>query len=309
MPLVSIVVPSYNEQESLARFHEEVSHVVAGLEGADIEFIFVDDGSSDGTLETIKRLRDVDPRVRFVSFSRNFGKEAAILAGLRSARGEYVALMDADLQDPPSSLPEMYRAVCEEGWDCAAMRRSSRTGESRARSVCAEAFYRVFNAVSHTQLVSGARDFRLMTRQMTDAVLELSEVNRFSKGLFAWVGFRTRWFEYENIERAAGTTKWSFLGLVRYSIDGIVDFSTAPLALASGFGFLLCVLAVLGVIGIVARKLMFDDPVQGWSSLACLVLFVGGVQMFTVGILGQYLSRTYMETKRRPAYVVRETEE
>jgi glucosyltransferase len=309
MPLISIVVPCYNEQESLEIFYEEISRVLGTMGDVESELLLVDDGSSDGTLEVIRRLRAIDPRVRFVSFSRNFGKEAAILAGLRHARGDYVALLDADLQDPPSLLPDMYAAVSSGQWDCAAARRTSRTGESRIRSVFATAFYRLFSAISQTPLVNGARDFRIMSRQMVDALLELCEVNRFSKGLFSWVGFRTVWLDYENVERRAGTTKWSFLQLARYSIDGLVDFSTAPLALASAFGFLLCLAAILGVLFIVIRKLAFGDPVEGWSSLACIILFVGGVQSFSIGIVGEYLSRTYLETKHRPVYVVRETEE
>jgi len=309
MPLLSIVVPCFNEEEALGHFHDELVRVVAGMSGVDVEFVLVDDGSSDGTLAVMRSMRAADQRVRFVSFSRNFGKEAALLAGLRHARGDCVAIMDADLQDPPALLPEMYAAVAGGEWDCAAARRTSRTGESRIRSWFADSFYRLFNAISPTKLVPGARDFRVMSRQMVDALLELAEVNRFSKGLFAWVGFRTKWLEYENIERVAGGTKWSFFGLLRYSFDGIIDFSTAPLALASALGLLFCLLALVVGLFIVIRKLVWGDAVQGWTSLAVLVLFVGGLQSFTVGILGQYLSRTYLETKRRPVYIVRETED
>ena len=309
MPLISVVVPSYNEEGSLRPFYSEVAAVVSSLPGADAEFVFVDDGSADDTLAVIRSLRDADPRVRYVSFSRNFGKEAALFAGLRYSRGDYVVVMDADLQDPPRLLPEMYAAVTEGGWDCAAARRTSRRGESRVRSFFAETFYRIFNAMSDTELVSGARDYRVMSRGMVDAILELSEVNRFSKGLMSWVGFKTTWVEYENVERSAGSSKWSFFGLVRYSIEGITDFSTAPLALASALGFLFCLVAFVWIAVIIVRTLVYGNAVPGWSSLACIVLFASGMQFFTIGILGQYLARTYLETKHRPVYVVRETEE
>lgn len=309
MPRVSIVVPSYNEEPVLDRFYAEATRVAVEMPGVDFEFLFIDDGSTDGTLAAIKRLRASDTRVRYVSFSRNFGKESAMFAGLQNARGDYVALLDADLQDPPALLPEMYRAVTEEGYDCAATRRSTRHGESRVRSFFAEGFYHAFNRMSNTELVSGARDFRLMSRQMVDAILGLCETNRFSKGLFSWVGFKTKWFEYENIERADGTTKWSFWGLVRYSIEGFVNFSTAPLSLASALGFVFCLAAFIWIAVIIVRTEVFGNSTPGWSSLACIVLFASGMQFFTIGILGQYVARTYLETKRRPVYVVRETEE
>lgn len=309
LSVISLVVPSYNEQETVPRFYEEASRVMAEIPSATFEFVFVDDGSTDGTLAEIHRLRERDPRVRYVSFSRNFGKEAAILAGMRYARGDYVAIMDADLQDPPRLLPEMYRAVTEEGFDCVATRRRTRSGESRLRSFFASNFYRLFNRISHTRLVPGARDFRLMNRKMVDALIALAETNRFSKGLFSWVGFDTKWIEYDNVERAAGTSKWSFMGLVRYSIEGIVDFSTVPLALASALGFLFCLAAFVWIAVIIFRTLAYGNEVPGWSSLACIVLFSSGMQFLTIGILGQYIARTYLETKQRPAYVVRETEE
>jgi glycosyltransferase involved in cell wall biosynthesis len=308
MSLLSIITPCFNEEESVAAFHAEVSRVVATMPGVDVEFIFVDDGSSDGTLSAVKRLREHDARVRFVSFSRNFGKEAAILAGLRYAAGDFVTLMDADLQDPPSLLPQMYASVASGEWDCAAARRTTRTGESPVRSWFARRFYRTFNAVSKVELVDGARDFRLMTRQVTDAVLELTEVNRFSKGILSWVGFRTTWIPFENVERAAGTTKWSLFGLMRYAIDGIVDFSPAPLAIASTVGLLSCVAALVGIVVIIGKTLIWGDPVAGWPSLACIVLLVGGMQLFASGVLGEYLSRTYLEAKHRPMYIARETD-
>jgi glucosyltransferase len=309
MSLISVVVPCFNEQAVLHELHAQVVGVVESLSDVDTEFVFVDDGSTDDTLAVIRQLRESDARVRYVSFSRNFGKEAALLAGLKAARGDYVAIMDADLQDPPRLLLEMYRAVCEEGWDCAAARRTTRHGESATRSFFARMFYRVFNSLSPTELVSGARDYRLMTRQMLEAVLELSEVNRFSKGLLTWVGFRTKWIDYENVERSHGTTKWSFFGLLRYSLEGIIAFSTAPLALASALGFVFCFAAAVWIVAIVVRTEVFGNPTPGWSSLACIVLFASGLQFFTIGILGQYLARTYLETKRRPIYVIRETEE
>ncbi len=309
MPLITIIVPSYNEEPALLQFHAELARVAATMAEVAFEFLYIDDGSTDDTLALIKRLRENDPRVRFVSFSRNFGKEAAMSAGLKSARGDYVAVLDADLQDPPSLLPEMYRAVTEEGFDCAAARRTTRDGESRVRSFFAESFYRVFNRMSDTELVSGARDFRLMSRQMVDAILTLCETNRFSKGLFSWVGFTTKWIEYKNVERVSGTTKWSFFGLVRYSIEGFVNFSTAPLSLASALGFLFCFVAIVWILVIVVRTMVFGNGVPGWSSLACIVLFSSGMQFLTIGILGQYVARTYLESKHRPTFVVRETEE
>ena len=309
MPLISIVVPSYNEEVSLRAFHKEVASVVAAMPNAEAEFIFVDDGSADDTLAVIKSLRQADPRVRYVSFSRHFGKEAGLFAGLTYAHGDFVVIMDADLQDPPRLLPEMYAAVTDGGFDCAATRRSTRNGESRIRTFFAESFYRVFNALSDTELRNGARDFRLMSRKMVDAVLELCEVNRFSKGLLAWVGFKTTWIDYENVERVAGSSSWSFFGLARYSIEGIINFSTAPLAFASALGFLFCLAAFVWVVVIVIRTTVFGNPTPGWSSLACIVLFASGMQFFTIGILGQYLARTYIETKRRPVFIVRETEE
>jgi glycosyltransferase involved in cell wall biosynthesis len=307
--LLSVVVPCLDEQDALGIFHEAVTDVIAGMPGAEAELLFVDDGSSDATLERIRELHRADPRVRYVSFSRNFGKEAAILAGLTYARGDYVALMDADMQDPPSLLPDMYAAVASGEWDCAAARRATREGEGRVRSMASGAFYKVFNRLSRVRLAEGARDYRLMSRQMVDAVLDLSEVNRFSKGLFSWVGFRTKWFEFDNVERVAGETKWSFFSLLKYSVEGIVDFSTAPLSLASALGFVSCAAALVGIVVIVVRRLAWGDPVQGWASLAVLILLVGGLQFLTIGILGQYLSRTYIETKHRPVYVVRETEQ
>jgi glucosyltransferase len=307
MELISLIVPAHNEREALPHFYAEISRVAEGMPEVDFEFLFVDDGSTDGTLDEIKKLRAADPRARFVSFSRNFGKEAAIYAGLQHARGDYVAVLDADLQDPPSLLPSMYRAVTEGGFDTAAARRISRDGEGRFRSWCSDRFYGVYNALTRTALVSGARDFRLMRRQVVDAVLRLAEVNRFSKGIFSWVGFRTTWVEYPNVPRVAGTTKWSLLQLLSYSIEGIIDFSTAPLAIASTVGLFFCVLAFGGAAAIFVRALVWRDPVPGWPSIACIVLFASGLQLFTIGLAGQYIARAYLEAKRRPVYLVRES--
>ena len=308
-PKISIVVPCYNEQESLPLFYGEMDRVTKLMPEVDFELLFVDDGSKDQTLPKLRALAAQDARVRFVSFSRNFGKEAGMLAGLEHATGDFVALMDADLQDPPALLPELYRAVTEKGFDCAATRRVTRAGEPPIRSFFARCFYKLINRISDADIVDGARDYRLMRRTMVDAILSMKEYNRFSKGIFGWVGFRTKWVPYENIERAAGETKWSFWKLFRYSLEGIIAFSTAPLAIASVLGFLCCFSAFVYMLVIIIRTLAFGDPVGGWPSLMCVILFLGGLQLFTIGILGQYLARTYLETKRRPSYLVRETEE
>ena len=308
MALLSVVVPCYNEEKALPFFYEEIIRISAALKekyGLETEYWFVDDGSRDGTLALVKKLHAEDSRVHYVSFSRNFGKEAAIYAGLEAARGDYVTLMDADLQDPPELLPEMFEAVTG-GFDCAATRRVDRKGEPPVRSFFARCFYRLINRISKTEIVDGARDFRLMTRQMVDAILSMSEVNRFSKGIFGWVGFKTKWIEFENVERVAGETKWSFWRLFLYSIDGIVAFSTAPLAIASIAGNLFCGLAFLALLFIFIRALAWGDPVAGWPSMVCIILLVGGVQLFSIGVLGQYLSKTYLETKRRPIYIAKE---
>lgn len=309
MPEISIVVPCYNEEASLPLFYREITRVAAEMDYADFEFVFIDDGSEDNTLPTLRRLAAADRRVRFVSFSRNFGKEAGMLAGLEAATGDYVALMDADLQDPPALLPELYKAVTEEGYDCAATRRTTREGEPPIRSFCARMFYKIINKISDADIVDGARDYRLMRRSMVDAILSLREYNRFSKGIFGWVGFKTKWVPYVNVERVAGETKWSFRKLFRYSLEGIVAFSTVPLALASVLGVLVCLAAFVFVVVVLVKTLAFGDPVGGWPSMMCVILFLGGVQLLCIGILGQYLSKTYLETKRRPVYLVRETEE
>lgn len=309
MPIISIVVPCYNEEEALPLFYQEATRVAGEMTGIDFEFVFIDDGSRDNTLPVLRRLAAADRRVRFVSFSRNFGKEAGMLAGLEAATGDYVALMDADLQHPPALLPELYRAVTEEGYDCAATRRTTRAGEPPIRSFFARLFYRLIRKVSDADIVDGACDYRLMRRAVVDAILSMREYNRFSKGIFGWVGFRTKWIPFVNVERVAGETKWSFWKLFRYSLEGIVAFSTVPLALASVLGVLLCLTAFVFILVVLVKTLAFGDPVGGWPSMMCVILFLGGVQLLCIGILGQYLSKTYLETKRRPVYLVRETEE
>jgi len=310
--LLSIVVPCYNEQEALPYFYKEICRVAEEMKsshGADFEFIFVDDGSKDKTLSIARELHKQDERVRYISFSRNFGKEAGILAGLEAAKGDYVAMMDADLQDPPALLPRMLDALLEEDYDCAATRRTNRKGEPPIRSFFARMFYKIINRLSDADIVDGARDYRLMRRRMVDAILALPEYNRFSKGIFGWVGFKTKWLEYVNVERVAGETKWSFWKLFLYSLEGIVAFTTAPLALASLIGIIFCVLAFVMILFIIVRTLLFGDPTSGWPSLVCIIFLCSGVQLFCMGVLGQYLAKTYMEVKHRPVYIVRETEQ
>lgn len=310
--LLSIIVPCYNEQEALPYFLREIRQVADSMSATKdlaFEFLFVNDGSKDDTQTILRAAAQEDSRVRYISFSRNFGKEAAMYAGLKNAVGDYVAVMDADMQDPPSLLPEMYAALQGDEYDSVATRRVDRKGEPPIRSFFARCFYRIINRISDADIVDGARDFRLMTRQMVDAIVSMSEYNRFSKGIFGWVGFRTKWLPYENIERVAGETKWSFWKLFKYSLQGIVAFSTAPLAIASVLGIALCFAAFLLIVVIVVKTLAFGDPVGGWPSLACIILFLGGIQLLCVGILGQYLAKAYLETKHRPIYIVAETSE
>ncbi|MDO4921000.1 MAG: glycosyltransferase family 2 protein [Phascolarctobacterium sp.] len=304
---ISIIIPCFNEEEALPFFYNEIDRVAAELREEMLELIFIDDGSKDNTLEILKNLARQDNRVKYISFSRNFGKEAAIYAGLRAAKGEYAALMDADLQDPPSLLPEMYKAVTQEGYDSVATRRVTRKGEPPIRSFFARLFYRIMNRFSKTDLVDGARDYRLMNRKFIEALLSMQEYNRFSKGLFGWVGFKTKWIEFENVERIAGETKWSFIKLLIYAIEGIVAFSTAPLVFATLIGLVCCLFAFGSTAFIVMRKLLFDDPIQGWASTISISLFLGGVQLLCIGILGQYLAKTYLETKKRPIFIIGES--
>jgi glycosyltransferase involved in cell wall biosynthesis len=307
MKKLSVVVPCYNEEECIQDFYLEVEKQKKFFEEKNIcfEYIFVDDGSSDQTLDEIKKLNSNDDSVRFVSFSRNFGKEAGLLCGLEEASGDYVTVMDVDLQDPPSLLPEMF-AYLDEGYDVVGTRRVSRKGEPVIRSFFARRFYRFINKRTEAEIVDGARDFRLMKRQVVDAILQLPENNRFSKGIFGWVGFKTKWIEFENVERKKGETKWSFWKLVLYSIEGITSFSNSPLVFSAFIGLLFCVISFIAIIFIIIRTLVFGDPVGGWPSLVCIISLVSGVQLFCIGIVGQYTSKIYFETKNRPKYIVRE---
>ena len=304
--VLTIIVPCYNEEESIPLFMSKMNTIMSVMPEIVFELIFIDDGSIDSTLSILRGLSDKDRRVRYISFSRNFGKEAAMFAGLEAAVGDYIAIMDIDLQDPPDLLPKMYEAIVHEGYDCAAARRVTRRGESTVRSFFAKMFYKIINKLSKTEIVDGARDFRLMTRQVADAILSLKEYNRFSKGIFGLVGFRTKWLEYDNIPRAAGRSKWSFWRLFAYAIDGVIGFSTMPLAISSVFGVLLCLLSLVAVVFIVLRRLLFGDPVGGWASIVCILFFLSGIQLFCTGVLGQYLAKTYLESKHRPVYVVKE---
>uniref|UniRef100_UPI003FF055CB glycosyltransferase family 2 protein n=1 Tax=Roseburia sp. TaxID=2049040 RepID=UPI003FF055CB len=305
--LISLIVPCFNEESALPLFWEKVSQVMKQMKEQEFEVIFVDDGSTDGTMVEIEKLAIADTRVKYVSFSRNFGKESAMYAGFQYAKGDYIATMDADLQDPPDLLPELYHAVAVEGYDSAATRRVTRRGEPPVRSFFAHMFYRLINRMSNVDIVDGARDFRFMNRKFVNALLELKEYNRFSKGLFGWVGFKTKWIEFENVKRVAGETKWSFWKLFKYSIEGMVAFTTTPLVVASFAGFLLCLLSFIATIFIVVRKSLMGDPVPGWPSLACIITFLSGILLFFMGILGQYMAKMYLEIKDRPIYLVDKT--
>ncbi len=306
MNLISLIIPCYNEQEALPFIYKAIVDVALQMDEQGFEFIFINDGSTDNTLNVIKEISGADIRVKYISFSRNFGKEAAMYAGLTYSKGDYVAILDADLQDPPSLLLEMYKYVSNNEYDSVATRRITREGEPPIRSFFARLFYKLINKISKTDIVDGARDFRLMNRKMVNSIISMGEYNRFSKGIFGWVGFKTKWLPFVNVERVAGETKWSFWKLFLYSLEGIVAFTTAPLALSSIFGFIFCILAFIFLIFIVVRTLIWGDPAQGWPSLVCIILFIGGIQLFCTGILGQYLSRTYLETKKRPIFIVDE---
>ncbi|MBQ1518949.1 MAG: glycosyltransferase family 2 protein [Ruminococcus sp.] len=314
MKLVSVVVPCYNEQEVLPMFYEEITKVTGQMSKdfpeLSFEYLFINDGSKDKTLDILRSLAEKDSRVRYISFSRNFGKESGMYAGLKGSKGDYVVVMDADLQHPPAFLPQMYSYVKDGEYDCATTRRVSRQGESKIRSAFARLFYKIMNKISQTEIVDGAQDFRFMTRQMVDAILDMTEYNRFSKGIFSWVGFHTRYIEYENVERPAGTTSWSFWGLFKYSLEGIMAFSTAPLAVASMLGILTCAIAfILIIVTIIKSLLGLNDSPDGYPTILCLIFLFSGLQLFSTGVLGQYLSKTYLETKRRPIYITKETEE
>lgn len=310
MKLLTIVVPCLNEEEAIPFFYEKIIETREEFErekqDTEFEILFIDDGSTDNTLEVIKKLKEKDDRVRYVSFSRNFGKEAALYAGFDKSNGDYVVCMDADLQDPPSLLLDMYKAVTVEGYDSAATRRVTRKGEPPIRSFFARLFYKMMGKISKTEFVDGARDYRIMTRRMVDSILSMGEYNRFTKGIYGWVGFKTKWFSYENVERVAGETKWSFWKLFLYSLEGIIAFSTVPLSIATMMGFLFTVVAFGLIIFIIIRTLMFGDPTSGWPSMICIIVLFAGLQLFSIGILGQYLSKTYLETKRRPIYIAKE---
>ena len=303
MDRISVIIPCYNEQEAIPIFYEAIQKAARDLPQAELELLFVNDGSKDNSLAEMKRLAERDPRVKYVSFSRNFGKEAAMYAGLSYASGDYTAIMDVDLQDPPDLLPQMYEMITAEDYDCIATRRVTRKGEPPIRSFFARCFYRLMHKLSKTDIVDGARDYRLMTRQFVDELLKLGEYNRFSKGLFGWVGFRTKWLEYENVERSAGETKWSFWKLLIYSIEGIVGFTTAPLVMAAFLGVFFCIVAFLAICFIIVRTILYGDPVSGWPSMTCIIVFLGGIQLFCMGILGEYLAKTYMETKHWPIFI------
>ena len=304
--IISTVTPCYNEEAAIPLFYQELCRVAEEMADAEFEFLFVDDGSKDGTLEILRELNQRDARVHYVSFSRNFGKEAGIYAGLQNVSGDFVAILDADMQDPPSLLPEMYRIVSEEEYDCVGTRRVTRKGEPPVRSMFARIFYRLMNRISKTEVVDGARDFQLMSRKVVDAVLSVGEYNRFSKGIFGWVGFKKKWLEYENVERVAGETKWSFWSLFIYALDGIIAFSTAPLVISSIVGILLCVVSFVLILIVVIKTLVWGDPVAGYPSLVCIICFISGIQLLCMGILVQYLAKTYLETKKRPVYLIRE---
>ena len=312
MELISIVVPCYNEEEVLPLFYNKITEIMGQMkeDNSELEFevIYIDDGSKDKTLEIMRELAQKDGRMRYISLSRNFGKESAMFAGLEASKGDYVVVMDADLQHPPEFLPKMYEYASSDEYDCATTRRVSRKGESKVRSWFARKFYKLMNKISQTEIVDGAQDFRFMSRQMVNSVIEMREYNRFSKGIFSWVGYRVKYIEYENVERAAGTTAWSFWKLFFYSLEGIIAFSTAPLGIASVIGGISCVAAIIMSVVTVMKTLVFGETQDGYPTTVCLILLIGGIQLFCIGILGQYLSKTYLECKKRPIYIVRETE-
>lgn len=305
--MISLIIPCFNEEESLEILYDELQKVTKKMSEEVFEFLFVNDGSNDGTLDTLKRLEKNDSRVVYLSFSRNFGKEAAMYAGFCNVRGDYVAVMDADMQDPPSLLPEMMSYIKNENYDSVATRRVSRKGEPVVRSLCAKLFYKIINKISDADIVDGARDFRLMKREMVEAIIRMSEYNRFSKGIFGWIGFKTYWLPYYNIERVAGNTKWNFISLFKYSIDGIINFSQVPLSIAAWSGLIFTLISFFMIIFTIVRKLFWGDPVAGWASLVCIIMLLGGIQLFCIGIIGSYLAKAYLEVKNRPHYIISET--
>ncbi len=307
MEKISVIIPCYNEEESLPYFYKEITSVSNKMKEYVFEYLFINDGSRDETLEVLRDYSKKDKRIRYISFSRNFGKEAAMFAGFENALGDYVVVMDADLQDPPKLLPEMMQMIKEEGYDSVATRRVTRKGEPPIRSFFARMFYKLIHKISKADIVDGARDYRLMNRKMVDAIVSMKEYNRFSKGIFGWIGFKTKWLAFENVERVAGETKWNFWKLFLYSLEGIVAFSTVPLTIASIFGILFCLISFILILVIIVKTLIFGDPTSGWPSMACIIFLVSGVQLFCMGIIGQYLAKTYLETKKRPIYIVGES--
>ena len=305
--LLSVIVSCYNEEETVPLFYEEINKISDKMDYLDFEFIFVNDGSKDKTLDILKKLHKNDKRVKYYSFSRNFGKEAAMYAGLCSSNGDYVTLMDADLQDPPSMLEEMYNYIVKDGYDCVGTRRVTRKGEPPIRSFFARIFYKLINKMSKVEMVDGARDYRLMTRQMVNSIIDMKEYNRYSKGLFSFVGYNTKWLEYENVERVAGETKWSFWKLFIYAIDGICAFSTVPLVASAVIGVAFCIISFIMILVIIIKTLAFGDPVSGWPSMVCIMFMISGIQLLVMGIMGEYLAKTYLETKERPIYIIKES--
>lgn len=305
---ISIIVPCYNEEESLPIFYKEITRVSKEMKEVDFEFLFVNDGSRDKTLLILKELANKDKRVRYISFSRNFGKEGGMYAGLSNVTGDYVAIMDADMQDPPEMVKEMYKSIKEEGYDCVALCSPSHEGYSLVRKFFTSCWYKLIGAISSTPQVPGARDFRLMKRKMVDAIIDMDEYNRYSKGIFSFVGFDTKWIDYKAPDRVAGETKWNFWKLFKYALEGILAFSTTPLVMAAFVGIIFCLIAFFAIIFIICKTLIYGDPVGGWPSLACIIIFMGGIQLFFFGIMGMYLSKTYLEVKKRPIYIIKETE-
>lgn len=303
---ISIIIPCYNEQDAVPIFYDEITSVLTNL-SVSYELLFINDGSRDTTLDELKKLSEKDPHVIYFSFSRNFGKESAMFAGFCNASGKYIAVMDADMQDPPSLLPKMLKIIQDGEYDSVATRRSDRSGEPPVRSWFARKFYKIINMISDADIVDGARDFRLMRREMAEAIIAMNEYNRFSKGIFGWVGFKTYWLPYENIARVAGETKWSFWKLFKYAVDGIISFSQAPLYISSWCGIGMTACSILFMLFIILRKLIFDDPVRGWASMICIIVFIGGLQLFCLGIAGQYIAKIYMETKHRPHFIISDT--
>ncbi len=306
MKKISLLIPCYNEEESVPLFYKEVTKVLKKIV-YEYELLFINDGSTDKTLEVLKKLAEKDQRVKYLSFSRNFGKEAAMYAGFCNAEGDYIAVMDADMQDPPCLLPDMIKYLESGEYDSVATRRVNRQGEPKIRSWFARKFYKIINHISDSDIVDGARDFRMMRREMVDSIIAMSESNRFSKGIFGWIGFKTYWLPYENVERVAGETKWNFWKLFKYAIDGIINFSEVPLSIASWFGIIMTFIDFIFIVLIIVRKLCFGDPVSGWASTACIIIFVGAIQLFCMGVMGQYIAKTYTEVKKRPHYIISET--